>query len=402
MHSSEYTDSAFRHKGYTVFALSGVCSISCSIVVVYLQQLYGISLQASGNLLSVLNFGYVLAGFLTGFLPSLIGWKRTVLILSAGYPIGYLLTGLFGMPGILFMAFIIIGLARGCATNTCTVLVGSHTTERTKSLQLLNASYALGALLCPFVLSAAGHFSLRAAILLLAVFGIFEWAILAGIPFEESAAASVQHSQAQEDRNVKTIKKADRSFLRSADFWLLTALLFCQSAEEISATGWLVTYYKNQKILSGALASYTITILWGSMLIGRLLLAFVIPVHNRYRALMIMGILSAAAYALMMQAAGSVSAVITLSAFALAECGIYPTATSCAGAALTPEGMGIMLPVSSIGSVLMPSIIGSIAESVDLHAGMAANLVPCVGIAILSIVLSLRSRRSAVGAAAHS
>lgn len=390
MHSSEYTDSTFRHKGYTAFALSGICSISCSIVVVYLQQLYGISLQTSGNLLSVLNFGFVMAGFLTGLLPSLIGWKKTVLILSAGYPIGYLLTALVGIPGILFMAFVMIGLARGCATNTCTVLVGSHTRERTKSLQLMNACYALGALSGPFVLSAAGHFSLRAAILLLALSGLAEWTILAGIPFEKSSAESGQKSQAD-----KSTKKADRSFLRSADFWLLTVLLFFQSAEEISVSGWLVTYYKNQKILSGTLATYTVTIMWGTMLVGRLLLAFVIPVRNRYRAITIMGILSAVTYALLMQATGSVSAILALFAFALAECGIYPTATSCAGSAMTPEGMGIMLPVASIGSVLMPSIIGTIAERVDLRAGMAANLIPCIGIAILSIVLSLRSRRQA-------
>jgi fucose permease len=52
--------------------------------------------------------------------------------------------------------------------------------------------------------------------------------------------------------------------------WLLTALIFCQNGAETSVTGWLVTYYKNQEILSDVLSTYTVTIMWSATLIARM------------------------------------------------------------------------------------------------------------------------------------
>ncbi|MFR9065775.1 MAG: hypothetical protein ACLVJH_01460 [Faecalibacterium prausnitzii] len=62
-------------------------------------------------------------------------------------------------------------------------------------------------------------------------------------------------------------------------FWLLTGLLFCQNAAEQSVTGWMVTYFKGSGIIAGALAAYTVTVMWGATLVARLLIAFVVPIQ---------------------------------------------------------------------------------------------------------------------------
>lgn len=44
------------------------------------------------------------------------------------------------------------------------------------------------------------------------------------------------------------------------------------------------------------------------------------------------------------------------------------------------------------GFILMPYIIGRIGDAISLQAGMAANLVPCVGILVLSLLMYRRTK----------
>ena len=50
--------------------------------------------------------------------------------------------------------------------------------------------------------------------------------------------------------------------------------------------------------------------------------------------------------------------------------------------------MGIMLPVASSGAILMPWVIGIVAERAGLAAGMASNIVPCVGLVVFTLLVA--------------
>ena len=85
--------------------------------------------------------------------------------------------------------------------------------------------------------------------------------------------------------------------------------------------------------------------------------------------------------------ADQVLAVCMLFAFAFAMAGVNPVAVAGVGKIMSPSSMGVMLPVGSLGAIIMPWIIGLVADGVSLQAGMLCNLVPCVGILILSLVI---------------
>ncbi len=87
--------------------------------------------------------------------------KRTVVILTAGYGIGYLMMAVSGWAGLLLAAFFLAGVGKGSTINTCTILVGNNSANRTKGMNLMHSCYALGALLCPFIIAAAGAVSGR-------------------------------------------------------------------------------------------------------------------------------------------------------------------------------------------------------------------------------------------------
>lgn len=369
----EKTGKRQKNAGFYAFFISGICAISSGIVVSLLQEEIGFAYGMTGTLLSVMSVGNLLAGFATGILPGRIGMKRTVLILTAGYGIGYLMMAVSGWIAVLLLAFFLVGVGKGSTINTCTILVGNNAKDRTRSMNLMHSCYALGALLCPFLVAAAAVVSGRLPMAALAACGLTLWAAFAVVPMDGD----------------KKEKKGgtDWSFMKSSRFWLLTGLLFCQNAAETSVTGWMVTYFKGSGILTGVLSVYTVAVMWFATLTARMLFAFVIPIKNAGSAMIKMGIGCILFYFGLMQAGTPVMAILLLFVFAFAMAGMNPTAVASAGRMTSVTSMGVMLPAASAGAIVMPWIIGIVAEHAGIAAGMACNLIPCVGMLLFSVAV---------------
>lgn len=362
-----------RNAGFYAFFVSGICAISSGIIVSLLQERMGFAYGMTGTLLSLMNIGNLIAGFATGALPGRIGMKRTVMILTAGYCIGYLMMVVSGWVAILMAAFFLVGVGKGSTINTCTILVGNNSANRTKGMNLMHSFYALGALLCPFIIAAAGTVSGSFPMLILGVLGGTLWLAFFMTPMEK--------------REKGAAGKTDWSFMRSKKFWLLTGLIFCQNAVEVSVTGWMVTYFKGSGILTGTLSTYTVTVMWMATLIARMLIAFVFPIKRSERAMIWMGIGCTVFYFALMQANTQTMAIILLFAFAASMAGMNPTAVASAGRMTSVTSMGIMLPAASSGAILMPWIIGIVAERAGIEAGMASVIVPCAGMLAFSVAV---------------
>lgn len=375
----ETKSNLLRNTGFLAFFFSGICAISSGVVVSILQETYGFAYSMTGTLLSLMNIGNLVAGFAAGVLPGKIGMKKTVVILTAGYGIGYLMMGLSGWMILLMLSFFLAGIAKGSTINICTILVGDNSKNRTKGMNLMHSCYALGALLCPFLIAAASGIGTSVPMFALALCGGLLWLSFAVTPLEA--------------KDKKATSPTDWSFLRSKKFWLLTGLIFCQNAAETSVTGWMVTYFKGSGIITGALSAYTVTVMWGATLIARLLIAFVIPLKNAYSSMIKMSICCMIFYFGLMLAGTQTTAILLLFAFAFSMAGMNPTAVSCAGQMTNVTSMGIMLPVASSGAILMPWIIGIIAEHAGISIGMASNIIPCVGMLIFCIAVKRLTRQ---------
>ena len=372
----EQQNTRLRNTGFVTFFFSGICTISSGVVVSLLQEQYGFAYGMTGTLLSLMSIGNLLAGLLIGVLPGVLGMKPSVLLLTVGYAAGYAIMGLTGAETLLAAAFFLVGIAKGSVINTCTILVSDNSADRTRGMNLMHSCYACGALLCPFLIAAAAKVSTMLAVLLLAVLGGVLWLVYMTTPFGSKA------------KNGKAKEKIDWSFLRSMRFWLLTGLLFCQNAAEQSVTGWMVTYFKGSGIIAGTLAAYTVTVMWGATLVARLLIAFVFPFQQPRKAMIVMALTCTVFYVAMMQARSQIPAILLLFAFAFAMAGMNPTAVASAGKMTSVTSMGIMLPVASSGAILMPWVIGRVAETAGLAAGMMTNIIPCVGLLIFAVLVA--------------
>lgn len=426
MSTTTQKNPALRNAGFILFFLSGICAISSGVIVSILRDSYDLSFSSTGTLLSIMSAGNIVASFLAGVLPSKIGAKKAVLLLTIGYFLGYLLCAFTGVFGLLAIAFLIIGLAKGSAITNCNVLVSTNAIERTRAMNVLHACYAAGALLCPFLIQAFLGIDAHAPMIGIALAGLLMWFLflVTKLPDERTSTSTTTSAHANADdhhaddpaamsatatttapHSASTSTGADHTaattsssdgtfaFLRDSTFWILTALVFCQNAAEQSVNGWLVTYFKSEQILSGTLANYTVSIMWSSTLIARLLIAFVFPVKNLYKTLSIMGFGLTVLYAILVQMHTPVAASIALFLFAFAMAGVNPLAISGVGQMTSPASMGTLLSTAACGAILMPYIIGRIGDAISLQAGMAANLVPCVGILVLSLLMYHRTKK---------
>lgn len=371
----EQQSARLRNTGFLTFFFSGICAISAGVVVSLLQERYGFAYGMTGTLLSLMSIGNLIAGFLVGVLPGALGMKRSVLLLTIGYAVGYSLMGLTGAVAVLALAFFLVGIAKGSVMNTCTILVSDNSASRTRGMNLMHSCYACGALLCPFLIAAAARVNTALAVFLLAVLGLMLWLVYGFTPLGGGS-----------QKTARTKEVIDWSFLHAPRFWLLTGLLFCQNAAEQSVTGWMVTYFKGSGIIAGSLAAYTVTVMWGATLVARLLIAFVFPFRNPRKAMVGMSVLCTFFYVLLVRADTQGMAIVLLFAFAFSMAGLNPTAVASAGRMTSVTSMGIMLPAASSGAILMPWIIGIVAEKAGLAAGMASNIVPCVGLIIFTLL----------------
>ena len=370
------------YAGMAGFFLGGICAISAGIIVSILRDRYSLSYSFSGTLVSAMSIGNMLALMISGVLPGKIGEKGTTLILSSGAFFGYLLMAVTGSPVLLLAAFLLAGVSKGCTANKCTLLVSNNTDDKQKALSMLNAWFAFGALLCPFLVSFLQRKSNTLPMLGVSFAGLCLWLLFlwAGLPGKPSGP--------------ERKRAADYSFFRSPVFWILTMLLFCQNAAEYTVNGWVVTYYKNEQILSGPLAAYTVTVQWGLNLVARLLLAFVLKVKKPYKALAVMGVGVTVMYAVLLRMHSAVPALIVLGLFAFSIAGVYPMTIACTGEMMSSASLGFLLSFAGIGGIVFPWLVGIIADAAGLRTGMAVNLIPCAGIIVLPLLM-IRHMKSA-------
>lgn len=370
------------HAGMAAFLLSGICAISSGIIVSILRDLYHFSFSISGSLISVMSIGNMCALLAAGVLPGFIGEKATTLLFCIGYFLGYLIMALTGNPIALFLAFLIVGMAKGCTANKCTVLVGNNTDDRPKALNLMNAGYSLGALACPFLIAFLLEKNTRLPMIGVSLSGLILWFVFlyAQMPGRGSSADQGK-------------SRTNYAFLRSSTFWLLALLLFCQNAAEYTVNGWVVTYYKSEQILSGAAAAYTVTVQWTLTLIARLLLSFVVKIRKPYKMLAAMGVGMTVMYAVLLRMNSAVPALIALGLLSFALAGVYPLAVAGVGEMMSSASVGIVLAIGGIGGILFPGLVGIIADAAGLRAGMAVNLIPCSGVIVIPLIIHFMEKK---------
>lgn len=385
------------------FFCNGTLSLMMGSILPDMKATYGLSDTVSGLLISAHSIGNLVAGFISGLLPLVFGKRKSILLTTCLAMIGFVMMAVFGNPVWLFLAFVFSGFGRGGISNFNNAEVNRLSGGNPAATNLLHACFAVGAITAPMVcLLLSGMMNWRAAAVYVSV-------------LEAAAVFLFSRMQVENDKPDRQAKEnRTLAFVREPRFFVLALTMFFYICSEYAVNGWLVTYIQSrQELMSGfnatgealtaAVRSYSqsmATLMWAMMLVGRLLCAGLSARVSQKILIMVSSFGVVAFFALMLFSGSIVAVTAAVAGLGLSMAGISPMIYSDAADYTNtyPMATSVILATGGAGGLLMPTVVGAIADVRGFTGGMSAILVSVVLLAIfasLNVKLSYKKRDKA-------
>lgn len=371
-------------KVYFAFFTSGFMCTLFGAILPFMKAEYNMSYVLSGLVLSAHQVGNLCAVLIAGFLPYAIGRKKSTVFLSTGIVIGFTIICLTGNPLALIIAFAFAGVSKGTLSNISNVVVSDVTENKTAGLNILHATFAVGAFISPFIaifcikytsLSWRGGAIILIILEIIAIIG-FIFSNLSNTPTEK-------------------LKDSNRLFISSPAFWLNTSILFFYLCCESSVVGWLVTYFKESGIFGPFLAQSSASFLWIMMMVGRLVCALISTKVNKNKLLVSLALIQVVFFFIMISSTCLPLILIGLVGVGLGMSGMYPTTLGTMDPRYNSSTVatGTCIAVATLGAVIMPSIVGVVAQNMGLAGGVSVIGVAYTMMLVLSVVKLICERK---------
>lgn len=362
----------------------------------FLADTRGLTYSFIGLLVGLHSVGNLFSSFTAGILPRYLGRRPSILVFNACYALAFVLILVTRANWWLVVAFLLTGVARGATSNFCNIVVNDLAPGKAWIFSGLHGMFAVGAFLLPLIVMGVARSNWIIAVYLLIGAGLLSFLLYATMPLDPAlpaarrmttirgrprSAAAPPQSIGETSRRLRRAVDPSRNpregkwgFLRDKLFWLVSLSLMAYLAAEQGVIGWLVTFFRDTGLLSIYLAQVMASVLWVAILFGRLATAYLSTRVPRHRLLVIMGIGLIVFFATMMATSNPTIIVIGIIGFGLSMAGIYPTVVSYAGGLIQHYALAwsFILTGAALGAVLMPNIIGFVAERVGLFYGMAS------------------------------
>ncbi len=358
---------------YIVFTINGMLGLCTGSLLPFIREARGLDYAFGGLLVSLHSVGNLISSFFAGMLQGLLGRKRSILLFNACFALAFVLIIFGKSPLLMAVAFTMTGLARGASSNFNNTMVNEIAPGKASILNGLHAMFSIGAFLFPliFMLITAAHAQgWIIACYFMLVMGVLNWLLYLIYPVEE-----VKKDEKSADVREKT--EGTWNFFREPLFYLCVGTLFFYLCVEQGVIGWLITYFKDTGIMSSGLSQIMASVLWIMMLVGRLSVAYLSTKMDKNRLLQCMGVGFCSFCLILLFSRNIIVIVIGLMCFGLSMAGIYPTTVSFAGQLMKKYiyAWSFILTFASLGSIIMPSVIGTIANKSGIAFGMSTVVV---------------------------
>lgn len=380
---------------YLAFMLNGILALSIGSLLPFIRESRGLNYAFAGLLVSLHSVGNLFSSFASGTLSVFIGRKRSILLFNACYALSYILIICGGNNYVLAAAYLMTGMARGASSNFGNYTVNNLAPGRAGVLNGLHAMFSIGAFSFPIILTALTRRDADKwiyACYFIVAMGILSWLLYFLIPDPEEPAGT-------KGKGADKGKESGLGFFREPIFYLCTFTLFFYLCAEQGVIGWLITYFEDTGLLSASLSQLMASVLWIMMLAGRLTAAWLSERVKKERLLLIMAVGFVCFFFWLLFCRETVLIVIGIMGFGYSMAGIYPTTVSFCGGLIQKYAMAwsFILTTASFGSILMPMIIGRIAERAGIAYGMSSIVVVVVIDLLLILGLNVYKRRDSAG-----
>lgn len=368
-----------------VFFTSGASSVLMGNLMPFLREMYDINYTYAGLLLSLPSWGNLASIYITGYLPTYIGRRKTVLLTAMWMAVAFaIITFGIGGAGALALACVMIGIARGGNTNFSNTMMSTLPGKKSAiGYNLLHGAFAVGAVLSPLVLIACTKGN------------TLGWKYMtAGIVALCLIQLTVYSKMRLPRENItKSIKKVDRSFLKNKNFWLAAAILFFYISAEYAIVTWLVTYFKDTGILSPQISQLMTSLLWVVIFIGRMIGAALVGKVSRKIILVVDGVGLMIFFLLVFFSRTELPIFLGIMGVGLFMATIYTSALALGTQSIKGNDLGVstMILVGSAGGIITPAAVGMVAENAGIQMGMGVVVAVTV-LLLITILISVSTK----------
>ena len=346
-----------------------------------MRERIGVTLVEQGDIFVALFFGVFLSTIITGPTIDTFGNKMVLVTSSILVAAGLASVAIARSFTPAMVASLLLGFGGGGLNTSSNALVADLFPEnRGPRLSVVQAFYGVGAMLVPLL--AASVFTISQLLYVSASVALLCAIVYAFLPFPAPGDASGFSLLA----SIKAV--------RIPGVLAFGVLLFCESGNESSVGGWTSTYAGSIGATPRA-ATWILTGYWVAFTLTRFLGGKILAYFPKPRVVVVSAIGSAIGAAILLASTSmamlSAGAVIIGISFA----SIYPATLARAAdryQRVAGTIFGLLFAIGLCGGMAFPWLVGHLAQTVSMRAGL---VVPLAGALVISILAVLQSRTHA-------
>jgi MFS transporter, FHS family, glucose/mannose:H+ symporter len=374
---------ALIHVG---FVLTGVMTTLLGPTLPILSARWSLNDAQAGYLFTSQFASSIIGVAISSWLIQCRGYRQTLML-------GMVLMGLGA--GVLATANWRIGLTSvgiygagyGVASAASNLLISElNPNRRAAALNLLNFSWGIGAVGCPFLvamLHRANHMML------------FWYGMASLLALEALCLARIRLPMLRSETRRPSIGRIWKTRL----FPILGTLFFIYVGTETSVGGWIASYARRIDLASGTFWVVTPSFFWGALLVGRATAPLLLRRMQETNLASAGLVLSCVGVAVLLAAHGMTPVVLGAALAGLGLSSVFPINISLISRWFGDEGVrfgGVMFALAGLGGATLPWLVGLFSSQTgNLKTGL---IVPLIG-SVIMLALYVSNRQARIPAA---
>lgn len=360
--------------------LFGIVMTTLGAILPGIIARFEVGAAEAGALLATMSVGILIGSVLFGPLVDRYGYKWLLIVSTVLVIMG--LEGLALAPSFSWLrpAALLIGLGGGIINGGTNALVADISVEgRSSGLSYLGIFFGIGAFGVPFAMG-----TLQGALAPTTIVAIVGGLFL--IPVGYFAAIRFPHPKLPQGVPIRESMKLTRDGI----LIMMAILLFLQSGMEIAVGGWTATYFNEVIALEAGTAIYFLSLFWAGMMLARIVLGNILKRQSPVTVFFVFIGIALTGALLLLASTGLPLAAPGIFLIGAGLAAGFPIILGFVGDRyphLSGTAFSLVLVIALVGGVVMPYLIGELADSVGLRLSFILVPITLILQAVLLVLL---------------
>jgi len=367
------------------YFFSGMATLIIGATLPHLMSEIGLDYIGAGSILTFFYIGNFFGSFLYTALSAKLGDKFSITLMTCLSFLSFVI--LINTPPLIIIniLMLILGLTKGSITLFNNYYVNNMYENPAPKGAILNAMFAIGAFISPFLLSFILYlgFNWRYILGLIAIIAAL---VVAGFFTTDNKTLLFYKNNAK--GSIANGTNKDTEFFKDKKFYINTVLLFFYLGFEYSVNGWFITYLKDTGIMSVSLATTLVSITWIAILISRLFIAKISQNISPKKIMIFDSLGLLIGFIMLISTKNVFIIVISLFILGLFMAPVFPLSYAVSKESLhgSAFAMTMFTALTAIGGIITPYILGVISNTFNMSTAVFMLIVNAILIFILSCI----------------